>query len=261
MGVKAEYLETAREAAGSAGRLVMEKFRKSKEIKVKSPKDFVTEMDIRSEKLIISRIKEKHPDHSFLGEESGKTGDVSEYTWVIDPIDGTNNFAFGLRMFGVSIGLLEKGKPVLGVIDMPALDERFHAVSGGGAFLNGKRIRVSGRNDPGRMLAFYHANMEKEDSELIKNAFETFSNSFFSLRMMGAATYHLTRIAMGVADAWFEQDALPWDITAGALILEEAGGKATDFGGKPWNPWSKNLVATNGKVHGKVLEIAGSVWE
>jgi len=250
-----EHLELAKKAALGAGNLILRRFGKTGGVKDKAPKDMVTDADVESERLIISMIKKKYPHHGFLAEESGKSGEESEYVWAIDPIDGTNNFAFGLPLFGVSIALLKNKQPVLGVINIPVFKELFHATRGGGAFMNGRLLHVSRRIKPDDMMVFYHTHLEFGKGRVM-SLVEKLSESFHSLRMLGAATVHLTRIAAGVADAWVENNAFPWDIAAGCLIVEEAGGKATDFDGNPWTPWSKHLVVSNGKAHSQILEIA-----
>jgi len=247
-------LEAAREAAKAAGKLLMKSYGKATGIREKARRDLVTDADGASERLIISMLRKECPDFGFLAEESGSSGSGSEYTWVIDPLDGTTNFAFGLPYFAVSIALVKGRSPVLGVMDVPVLGEQYRAVRGGGAFLNGRRLEVSRRKKPGEMMALFNLGPADDKFSLMDIA-GRIRGSFFSVKVIGAAVLELAWISAGRADAFVACRTKPWDIAAACLLVDEAGGRATDFAGKPWSPWSKDLVVSNGKAHDEILRI------
>jgi len=249
-----DYLELAKHASVSAGKLLMRKFMRIDKINYKSEHDLVTEADLLAERLIISLIKKKCPDHCFLAEESGKSGGKSDYTWVIDPLDGTCNFAYGIPLFGVSIALLKRKEPVLGVINIPIFNQLFYAVKGGGSFMNGNPVKVSQRKRIKEMLLLHDSDFFLKKTEMMASL-DKLIDRVFKIRMLGAATLHFAQIALGSADGWAEHKTTPWDIAAGCLLVEEAGGLVTDFDGNPWTPWSKNLLVSNGKAHQQILEI------
>ncbi|MBN2330328.1 MAG: inositol monophosphatase [Candidatus Aenigmarchaeota archaeon] len=251
----ADYLELAKDVSISAGKLLMSKYKKVKNIRHKAPGDVVTEADLEAEELIVSSIRKKHPGHGFLAEEGGESQGKEDMTWIIDPLDGTNNYTYGLPIFGVSIALVKGKEPVLGVINVPVFGQLFHAVKGRGSFMNGKPIKVSGRDRLQDSMMLYDSDFVKSKTEILYSL-DSITKRVNRIRMLGAASVQFVQIAMGNADAWTEQSTNPWDIAAGCLIVEEAGGKVTDFDGKPWNPWMKNLVASNGtRIHGEILEL------
>ncbi len=249
-----EYLRLAKDASVSAGKLLIRKYKHVDRIMHKTKADLVTEADLEAEKMIISMIRKRHPDHSFLAEEGGESGERSDYLWVIDPLDGTNNFAYGLPLFGVSIALLKNKEPVLGVINIPSFNQLFQAVKGGGSTMNGKPVRVSRRKRIDEVLMFYDSEFFKKKSEMMASL-NSVMEKVFRIRMLGAATIHFTQIALGNADAWAEHTTTPWDISAGCLLIEEAGGKVTDLEGNPWTPWSKNMLVSNGMAHDELLRL------
>jgi myo-inositol-1(or 4)-monophosphatase len=242
-----DHNELAKKAALEAGKLLMKKFGNIKEMRYKAERSLVTEADLQAEELIISLIKEKYPDHRILDAKS-------DFTWVIDPLDGTANFAYGIPLFGVSIALLRGKETVLGVISIPYFKQLFSTVKGGGSFMNGKPTRVSERNSLSGMFLLYDSEFSEKKNEIL--AFlGRLTDSVFKVRILGASSLHFAEIAQGNVDLWVEHRTTPWDIAAGCLLVEEAGGKVTDFDGNPWTPWSGNLVVSNGKAHHKILEI------
>lgn len=251
----ADYLKLAKDVSVSAGKLLMGKYKKLKKIQHKTKNDLVTEADFESEKLIISSIRKKYPGHSFLAEEGGESPGKEDMTWIIDPLDGTNNYTYGLPIFGVSIALVNGKEPVLGVINTPFVGQLFHAVKGGGSFMNGKPIRVSKRDRLEDSMMLYDSDFVKRKTAILYSL-DNITKRVFRIRMLGAASVQFTQIALGNAELWTEESTLPWDNAAGALIVEEAGGKVTDFDGRAWNPWMKNLVASNGtRIHGEILDL------
>ncbi len=220
------------------------------------PSDFATEVDILSEKIILESLKEAFPDHGFLMEEGGVLKSNSEFIWVIDPLDGTISYSSGLPIYGVSIGLLKNNEPVLGVINLPALSQLYWAEKGGGAFLNGKAIHV---NETSNLLKgvvgsdFGHTGGRKQETEEL---ILPLSEEVRYLALLGSAAAGMVYVGSGVYSAYIHK-AYRWDYAAGVVIVEEAGGKATDYQGKPLD-WSKEmieLVASNGKIHNQILDI------
>lgn len=251
-----EYLDLAKKAAIRAGDLLLRRFGHIKKIRYKSEKNIVTNADTDSEKQIISMIRKRYPDHSILAEESGKDAKESDYTWVIDPLDGTSNFAYGIPLFGVAIALLKGKETVMGVINIPIFKELFWALKGGGTFLNNEPIRVSAREKLEDMIILYDADFGRKGGDII-TSLNNIIGLVMKVRMLGAASVHFSRLLLGCADLLVEHRTKPWDIAAGCLMVEEAGGKVTDFNGDGWNPWSKNLVVSNGKAHDDILRIIG----
>jgi len=249
-----EFLELAKEASVKAGKLLMRRFGGANRIIYKSDKDLVTEADVEAEKKIMSMIKKRFPDHGILAEESGDSRSKSDYTWVIDPLDGTNNFAYGLPLFGVSIALLDGKMPVVGVINMPVFGELYYSQREGGAFLNGKPVRVSGRKKLSKMPLVHDSDFVLNREKML-SGIGRLSDKVFNIRVLGAATANFVQVIRGTADIYVEYAIKPWDIAAGCMLVEEAGGKVTDFSGKRWTPWSKNLLVSNGKAHDAVLRI------
>jgi myo-inositol-1(or 4)-monophosphatase len=223
-------------------------------------RNLVTEIDKKSEELIISRIREKYPDHDFLGEESGSRQVKSDYKWIIDPLDGTTNFAHGLPIFCVSIGLEVRGKIEAGVVYNPNMDELFTAERGKGAFLNGRGIHVS----PSTLLidSLVVTGFPYDIQDNPYHAVELFSSFLMetrAVRRLGSAAIDLCYIAAGRFDGYWEVSLNPWDMAAGVLLVEEAGGRFTDFAGTPSTVYKNNVLATNGLIHDQMLAVVGRV--
>ena len=251
-------LDTAIEAAKEAGEILKSYFETSLEKRVKDDKSIVTEADEKAEARIIEIIKTKYPDHGFLGEESGKQNAGAEYTWVIDPLDGTNNFVNGIPIFGTSIGLVKDNTPILGVIYNPVTDTMFVAERGKGAFWNGHSIHVSEQHEDTAMIAI-DTSSKPADKELVKKCFVRSTEYVKIVRYLGSAVLGLGYLARGGTEGYINIGTNPWDYAAGSIIVLEAGGTITDFQGKPWD-FSKNyFVASNGVIHAKLLELLKSV--
>ena len=196
--------------------------------------NWVTEADHASEKAIIEAIQSDFPDHFILSEESGETATASEIKWIIDPIDGTINYASGIPICAVSIGVEKNGEMILGAVYNPFINELFLAEKGMGSFLNDKRIRVSRKK------------------EVINSCLVT---KGVPVRRLGSAAIDLCWVAAGRFDGFFEHSLSPWDTAAGYLIVEEAGGKVTDMEGNPYSPYQRKLVATNGLIHEELIDV------
>lgn len=207
--------------------------------------DLVTEVDELSEKLILSSIKENYPDHGILSEESDYIEKNSDYLWIIDPLDGTTNYAQGLPIFAVSIALEFRGEVVLGVVYQPILDEMFSAVKGKGAYLNGKIISIGSKDSLRQSVlatGFPYDRDTNPDNNV--NYFSRIIPKVRGIRRMGAAAYDLANVACGRIDGYWELNLSPWDVAAGALLIEEAGGKIV----KIPNKRDVSIVAGNEKI-------------
>ena len=255
------YLDLAKEAAEKAGKLVMDYYGKSPSMETKShDSDIVTEADKKSEELIIKLIKEKHPDHNILSEETGLLEGSGKVTWHIDPIDGTNNFVAGIPFFCVSIGVEEDGRLTAGVVNIPAIGETLYGSRGHGVFLNGKKVKVSEETSlrKGVFLLGQKSNMPLEVREKSVEFQQKLSDKVGSLRNFGSSAFDLAMVARGVAVGFIETGAYMWDISAGVFLVEEAGGKITRFDGSPWEPElskvHQRLIASNKLVHDEILK-------
>lgn len=217
--------------------------------------DLVTQADKESEAVILETIRAEFPDHYILSEEVGALPKDSEYKWIIDPIDGTVNFANGIPICCVSIGLEKGGKMILGAVYNPFIGERFVAERGQGATLNDRKIHVSVRDDVSRacmVTGFPYTYQDIPNGPL--QVFERFIRKGVPLRRLGSAAIDLCWVAAGRFDAFYEHKLNAWDSAAGFLMVEEAGGKVTDFKGNYYSPYQPEIVATNGKIHAEVLE-------
>jgi myo-inositol-1(or 4)-monophosphatase len=218
--------------------------------------DSVTEVDTASEKIIVDFIKKKYPSHGLITEEGGSSLGKSEYNWVIDPIDGTTNFAHGLPIFAVSIGVQKNGETVAGVVYDIMLNVVYSAELKGGAFENDKKIKVNDNSNLRRALlvtGFPYNVAENPENALEK--FAALTKAARGIRRLGSAAIDFCYVAKGVFDGFWEVHLKPWDICAGKLIVEEAGGLVTDFEGNKIDIFSKKILASNGKVHNAMIEV------
>ncbi len=214
------------------GQFQKENFRRENlEINTKSTvTDLVTEVDKKSEAHLIKKIAEKYPQHAVLAEETGRHDKESDYLWVIDPLDGTNNYAQGLPIYCISVGLKYKGETVLGVVYAPYLDEMYTAVKGVGAFYNGRKISTGNKNELDKCVLATGFPYDKLTHPL--NNIDYFGEivpKIRGVRRMGAAAYDLACVASGILDGYWEMNLSPWDVAAGILLVEEAGGKVVHF--------------------------------
>jgi len=248
-------LSLARDIAREAGEILLEKSESGFEVAKKGRVNLVTEADLASEKFIIERIREAYPEHGILAEETGSSRVDSPVRWVIDPLDGTTNYAHGYPFYCVSIGLEIERKLEAGVVYNPVSDECFTAVRGGGAFLNGNPIGVSSRNELEDCL--FCTGFSYQDEEILTNLslFNRVMVKARSVRRDGAAALDLCFVACGRFDGFWELSLHPWDVAAGGLILEEAGGKYSRFDGSPATIYDREILATNGRVHGAISKL------
>lgn len=251
------YLETAEAAARAVAPEVLRSFREGTAVHRKSPHELMSDADIESERGIVEAIRATFPDHEFLGEESHRGPIDAEHLWVIDPIDGTNNFVHGIPHFGISIAYLHRGVPTAGVVFDPCLVEMFAAVKGGGAFRNGERIAVSSAQTMGEAIGVtgfpYERGAPTRATLDATGAF--FERGAQGMRRFGAASLDLCYVAAGRMEFYFEYDLKPWDFAAGALLVEEAGGRISTTGGEPLPLARSGLLASNGTLHAECLEV------
>ena len=229
--------------AREAGAILKEYYSREKRIESKGNRNLVTEVDLRSEKCILKIIHDEYPEHSILCEESGENEAASEYRWIIDPLDGTTNYAFGIGHFCVSIALTRNDEVLLGVIYDPLKDELFRAQKGVGAFLNDSPISVANKRGIGMTLIGFDLGYDDTASkEMISTASDLWSAQT-TFRLMGSAALGITYVACGRLDLYFHRSLYSWDIAAAILLLREADGELTDWEGKPATVWNKQVIA------------------
>lgn len=257
--MRKSYIKTAKEAAVEAGKYMIKRLGHFGEIKYKKNNtiNLVTEVDKKSEEIIIKYIKNNFPEHGFLAEESGAGfGRKAEYKWIIDPIDGTTNYAHSLGIFCASIALEKDGKVIAGVVYDPSRDELFHSEFDKGAYLNDRRIYVSKVSDIARSLLVtgFAYNIKEANYTNIEN-FRNFLLVSQAVRRTGSAAIDLCYVACGRFDGFWEFGLNPWDTAAASLIAEEAGARLTNFKGEPYSIYKKQILASNGKIHKQMLKI------
>lgn len=251
--------EVAVEAALSAGDALMKKFGHISRVDFKGERDLVTEADRMSEEVIISTIRKTFPKHRICAEERGRIeggGTQNEFEWFIDPLDGTTNFAHGVPIFAVSIGLGRCGTLVLGVVYNPVSKELFYAQSGQGAFLNGMRTTVSEVSKIRHALlatGFPYDMNDNTDTNL--DSFTRIATRVQGVRRFGVASIDLAYVACGRFDAFWEPGLAPWDMAAGVVLVREAGGVVTNYSGGEFRLHRGQIAASNGKIHDSLLEI------
>jgi myo-inositol-1(or 4)-monophosphatase len=250
------YFKVGLRAAHKAGNLLLKNFLKKHEISYKSKIDLVTEMDTKAEELIVSHIKKNFPDHGILSEEKERKETGSEYIWLIDPLDGTVNYAHGFGFFCVSIALEHKEKGiVLGVVNAPYFNECYTAITGQGAYLNSKPVRVSDTGDLDKAMVATGFPYDIEESRANIDKFVRFLLQSQAVRRPGSAAIDMCLVAAGRFDGFWEMKLNPWDTAAGSLIIKEAGGTITDFGGGEFSPYGKEVLATNGRIHSQMMKV------
>ncbi|MDD5347085.1 MAG: inositol monophosphatase family protein [Candidatus Omnitrophica bacterium] len=246
-------------AARAAGRVHKKYFRKKFKVRTKGASyDLLTVADTEAEKACVALIRKHFPDHNILAEENRYPLTGSEYTWVIDPLDGTNNFACGIPIFCSSVALMRKGEVICGAVFDVVHNELFSAGKGKGAFLNGKRIRVNAASTlkEAMLITGFYYDRGKEMIETLERIKKFFMRRILGLRRLGAAALDLCFVACGRAAGFWEFELSPWDYAAGKLIVEEAGGKVTGRYGEKTEVRDKAfIVASNKKLHPIMLEV------
>ena len=245
-----DFLQVAVEAARLGGGVLRQYYGKDKKIEYKGEIDVVTEADRQSEKLIVDLLASHFPKHSVLAEEGNSADKPSDYKWVIDPLDGTSNFAHDYPVFSVSVAL-EKGEEIIvGVVYHPILEELFVAEKGGGARLNGKKIQVSKVSSLRKALLStgFPYDILEDPGEALAH-FRNFIHASQGVRRDGSAALDLCYLAMGRFDGFWELRLKPWDTAAGMLIVVEAGGRVTNFAGREFSIYEDNILASNALLH------------
>ena len=251
-------LTVAIEAAREAGRFLKLSVGKVRSVEVKQgdERNLVSEIDRGAEAKIISIIRSHFPQHAILAEESGGSLAPADVRWIIDPLDGTTNFLHGVPIFSVSIGVERKGELVAGVVYDPNLDEMFTVEKGGGAYLNGKRLKVSASSTllDSLLVTGFPYNITDNPENAVEH-FVHFLMAARGVRRLGSAAMDLCYVAAGRFDGFWEVSLNPWDMAAGALLIQEAGGRITDMRGNPLNIYQKTVLASNGIIHDAMLAI------
>jgi myo-inositol-1(or 4)-monophosphatase len=252
-------LNFAIQTARDAGRILAERMGRSIQITNKGDIDLVTEADLAAERLIVERIKSYYPRHAILAEESGSSHlegqPKSEYLWIVDPLDGTTNYAHGYPCFCVSIALEHNGVLEIGVIYDPTRDETFAAERGEGATLNGRRIRVSEIDDLNRAMLCTGFPYDVRDRGDFARHFANFIMHAQAVRRDGSAALDLAYVACGRFDGFWEEGLRPWDVAAGVLLIEEAGGRVSRYDGTAFDIYTPPIIVSNGLLHDEMLRV------
>lgn len=254
-----EIEDFAQNLARKAGGFLADKFTRHNPIYYKGTIDLVTEADKMSEAMILEEISRRYPDHGILSEESAAKNEKASLRWIIDPLDGTTNYAHGFPFFCVSIALEQEGVVVLGVVYDPIRDDMFFARHTDGAYLNGQKLHVSSVNDLSRSLlatGFPYDIRVSPDNNL--DYFNVMATKAQAIRRAGAAALDLAYLAAGRFDGFWELRLKPWDTAAGCLMVTEAGGAVSDVEGKEWGLSSPSLMASNALIHDEMKKVLRS---
>jgi len=257
-------LNFAIQTARDAGRILADGLGRTLQISNKGDIDLVTEADLAAEKLIIERIRSHYPRHAILAEESGSTDGVteipgkSEWKWIVDPLDGTTNFAHGYPCFCVSIALERAGRLEVGVVYDPTRDEVFAAERDAGALLNGRAIRVSAVEDLNRAMLCTGFPYDVRERPHFAQDFTNFTMQAQAVRRDGSAALDLAYVACGRFDGFWENGLNPWDVAAGVLLISEAGGRVSDFSGATLDIYSAKVLVSNGLIHEAMIRVLNS---
>ena len=242
--------------AREAGALLRNGLDRPREVAFKSRADLVTDVDLRSERLLVAALRERFPDHRIVAEEGGGQEAAARYTWLVDPLDGTTNYAHGYPVFSVTLALLDQGALELGIVYDPLRDECFTAQRGGGAWLNGRQLNVSSTIDLRAAListGFPYNRWRSAETNIPE--FSAMIMHCQGVVRSGSAAIDLAYVGAGRSDGHWELGLKPWDSAAGALLVREAGGQVTDRIGQAYDPWNGRVVATNGAIHDQVLSV------
>jgi len=249
-------MRTALAAAEAAGRVLLERFEKGVSVQHKGPVDLVTEADRLAEETIVGQLRKQFPDHDILAEEADHGRQPSRYRWIIDPLDGTTNFAHGFPWFAISIALTMAGEPALGIIYNPFHKALFRAEKGQGAFLNDVKLHVSATDRLDQSLVATGFPYDRKTSSLNNyDHFVNFQQAALACRRAGAASLDLAYVAAGSFDGYWEMKLQPWDMAAGILLVEEAGGRVSDFTGGRFDLFGAEILASNGRIHQAMIDI------
>jgi myo-inositol-1(or 4)-monophosphatase len=243
--------DIALKAAIEAGKMLKENFGKVKDIKTKSDRNLVSDLDLKADEIITDIIESKFEGDNILSEEKPIPEIKEGFTWIIDPIDGTHNYIRNIDIYGVSIGIAYGDKVVAGVIYMPSSNELYWAQKDKGAYCNDKRIRVSQR-EIRQSTIFFDSSIRYKPDEIL-SSLGALADKVFNVRMLGSTVKGLAYVAQGKAELEVEYTDQVWDYAAGLHIIEEAGGRVTDLKGNEWNINIRGYIASNGVIHDEVL--------
>jgi myo-inositol-1(or 4)-monophosphatase len=250
-----QYLETAVDIAREAGALLANYFERRVPYELKGEFDLVTEADRASERLVVERLRSHFPTHAIMAEEGGGHESASEYRWFVDPLDGTTNFAHSFPMFNVTLGLERAGEMIAGVVYDPIRQEMFTAERGAGAYLNNRRIRVSGAKRLADSLASTGFPSRKRHHNVNIHFYYQLAMASHGVRRTGSAAIDLAYVACGRLEFFWEFGLKPWDMAAGTLLVQEAGGRTSDMRGAPHSvTGSEHLLADNGFLHQETVD-------
>jgi myo-inositol-1(or 4)-monophosphatase len=256
-----DYLETAADIAREAGALVANYCERRIGFETKGDFDLVTEADRASEKLVVERLRSHFPTHTVVAEEGGGYRGSSDYCWYVDPLDGTTNFAHGFPTFNVTLGLVRAGEAVAGVVYDPTRQDMFSAERAGGAYLNNRRIRVSNTRRVAASLASTGFPSRKPHHNVNIHFYYQLAMASHGVRRTGSAALDLAYVAAGRLDFYWEFGLKPWDMAAGILLVQEAGGRVSDMCGAPHNlTGSDHVLADNGALHDEILAAFAEIF-
>lgn len=249
--VPADILDETLAVVRESGSIILEQWDRPSNISLKGRIDLVTETDVAVEEFLKQRLRAVLPEAGFMAEESAGDAPLGELTWIIDPVDGTTNFAHRIPLVATSVGLWQRGKMILGVVNAPVLRECFHAVRGGGAFVNGRPLRVSGTSVlEHALVATGFPYTIREDVDEVLHWLSRSLVATRGIRRGGAAAIDLAFVAAGRYDAYYEIGLRPWDTSAGWLLVEEAGGRVTQLDtNAPYDLYARGVLASNGPLH------------
>lgn len=247
--------KVAIEAAKEAGEVLLELAKTTVKYQMKNSRDIQAEADLRSEAVIIRKIKEVFPSHSIFAEESGEEIHESEFLWAIDPLDGTINYERGIEEFCISIALSQNNQTILAVIYHPVLQQLYVAEKGKGAYLNGQKLEVSNEAVLANCLVATDNTSHLEDRRKNFSLLVEIADEVRQIRVFGSAALHLVRVAKGQLDFYFKLRYNHWDFAAAALIVQEAGGVVTDVHGQPLTRNSKSILAASGAIHSQAMAL------
>jgi len=255
-----QFLDVCQEIAREAGALLLHYYERRVDVELKGEFDLVTEADRASEKLVVERLRSRYPQHAIVAEEGARHEGSSEYRWYVDPLDGTTNFAHGFPMFTVTLALERSGNLIAGVIYDPLRDEMFSAERGGGAFLNGRRIRVSRARRLQDCLVATGFPSRKRHLNVNVHFYHQLAMATHGVRRGGSAALDLAYVGCGRLDGFWEFGLNPWDMAAGTLLVGEAGGTVSDMRGGAVSLGGPHVLADNGLIHAQMLELFGEIF-
>lgn len=257
----ASYLETSMDIAREAGGILSTLFERRVSFELKGEYDLVTEADRASERLVVERLRTSFPAHSIVAEEGGGHEGNSEFRWYVDPLDGTTNFAHGFPVYNVTLALEQRGELIAGVIFDPTRQEMFAAERGGGAYLNGRRIHVSKVERLEDTLVATGFPSRKRHENVNVHFYYQLAMMTHGVRRAGSAALDLAYVACGRLDAFWEFGLKPWDMAAGILLVNEAGGRSTDMNGAPFSIRGPHVLADNNHVHEQMLSAFADIFQ